>query len=99
MKSHFLFVYKNKIPLLIGSFVLIIYLPYLVKGGFIVDDWGVVYNSTVTSSFGAGIPVGFLFSQTGHWRLCSLLFFHKSSAKQLSAISWLICFFGPARYS
>lgn len=36
---------------LLGAYFLIIYLPYILNGGFIVDDWGSIYHATQYSSF------------------------------------------------
>lgn len=45
--------YKRLSLLLITAFAIIIYLPYIINGGFIIDDWHVVYNAFINKSYWA----------------------------------------------
>ena len=50
-KSKRLLVKDNVLHLCLFLIIALIYVPYVIKGGFIIDDWGVVYQAKKYSSF------------------------------------------------
>lgn len=53
LECNFVKIISNSdvVSLSLFGIIALVYVPYILKGGFIIDDWGVVYQAKLSSSF------------------------------------------------